>query len=136
MRFTVGGRPLELSAEQVIRVMKGKEPEVIREHVVELQDMAFPPKQVLAEVTGWQRQSFTTMEAQRVLTRLGFICRRASDPPDGERSWVMVAPDSSEEVSADQQLAALKAAVATAQAAIAGLHARVTLLEAAGAAAL
>jgi hypothetical protein len=27
----------------------------------------YPPKQVLATVSGWDRTSFTTMEAQRVL---------------------------------------------------------------------
>lgn len=33
--------------------------------------MKYPPKQVLAVVTGWERTSYTTMEAQRVLGKIG-----------------------------------------------------------------
>src|SRR4051812_29676743 len=57
--------------------MQGVRPEGIREHIVEIHHTPYLSKQVLAVVTGWERQSFTTMEAQRVLARLGFICRRA-----------------------------------------------------------
>ena len=63
-------------------------PEPIRQHMVEIDGTAYPPKQVLAEITGWPRQSFTTMEANRVLLRLGFICRRAGAlGPDGQPVW-------------------------------------------------
>ena len=48
----------------------------MREHYVEIVGENFPPKQVLALATGWERTSFTTMEATRVLIRLGFDCRR------------------------------------------------------------
>ena len=76
-RMTVGGRKLELDREQVLRAMRRRVPEPIREHLVEIGDELFPPKQVLATITGWERTSFTTMEAQRVLTKVGFVCRRA-----------------------------------------------------------
>ena len=36
-----------------------------------------------ATVTGWDRTSFTTMEANRVLTRLGFNCCRIGHRLDG-----------------------------------------------------
>ena len=77
VRMIVGGRPLELTATKVAERMRGEDPESIREHFVEVAGSAFPPKQVLAAVTGWDRTTFTTMEAQRVLAGLGFACRRA-----------------------------------------------------------
>jgi hypothetical protein len=36
----------------------------------------FPPKQVLSEVTGLDRADFTTHQARRTLTRLGFSAGR------------------------------------------------------------
>jgi hypothetical protein len=70
----VGGRDFNLTNEEVEVRMKGAEPELIQKHAVEVNGQMFPPKQVLGHVTGWERTSYTTMEAQRVLTRLGFVC--------------------------------------------------------------
>ncbi len=80
-RMIVGGRELDLSMDEVLTKMRNVRPEPIREHLVEIADIEFPPKQVLATVTGWDRQSFTTMEANRVLTRLGFKCSRIGHRP-------------------------------------------------------
>lgn len=66
--------------------MRGVEPEPAREHEVEISGVWFPPKQVFARVTDWPRTSFTTMEAQRVLKRLGFICKRIGAPEAGRQS--------------------------------------------------
>ena len=76
VKAVVGGRPFEFSKDEIERRMRGEEPESIREHLVEVGGRGFPPKQVVAAMTGWDRLSFTTMEAQRVLTRAGFVCRR------------------------------------------------------------
>ena len=73
----VGGRDFDLTKEQVETHMKGEDPELIQKHMVEVNGQMFPPKQVLGHVTGWARASFTTMEAQRVLTRMGFVCTDA-----------------------------------------------------------
>jgi len=132
MKFTVGGRPLSLTAHQVTEAMSGVEPEQYREHVVLVGGEVFPPKQVLAAVTNWPRQSFTTMEAQRVLTKLGFQCRRVGER-DGHKDWV--APTAADldandpEESIERRFLVLENGLATAQAAIAGLHARLTLVE-------
>jgi len=40
----------------------------------------WPPKQVLALVTGLDRADFTTHQARRALTRLGFPAGRAASP--------------------------------------------------------
>lgn len=73
----VGGRDFDLTKQEVEARMKGEDPELIQKHVVEVNGQMFPPKQVLGHVTGWARTSFTTMEAQRVLTRIGFVCAEA-----------------------------------------------------------
>lgn len=88
MRSVVGGRELDLAADDVIRSMRGVEPETIREHFAVIGGVLFPPKQALAHVTGWDRQTFTTMEATRVLSRLGFVCQRAGQRADGRPAWV------------------------------------------------
>jgi hypothetical protein len=73
----VGGRDFNLTKQEVEVRMKGEDPELIQKHMVEVNGQIFPPKQVLGHVTGWERTSFTTMEAQRVLTRIGFDCAEA-----------------------------------------------------------
>jgi hypothetical protein len=73
----VGGRDFNLTKQEVEARMKGTNPELIQKHVVEVNGQWYPPKQVLGRATGWARTSFTTMEAQRVLTRIGFVCTEA-----------------------------------------------------------
>lgn len=73
----VGGRDFNLTKMEVEAQMRDSEPESIQKHAVEVNGQWYPPKQVLGEVTGWARTSFTTMEAQRVLTRIGFVCAEA-----------------------------------------------------------
>src|SRR5260370_9771676 len=96
VRAVVGGRALEFGKAEIERRMTGLRPEPIREHMVEVLDTAYPPKQVLATVTGWDRTSFTTMEAQRVLTRVGFVCRRAGEDDEGLRGWAWAQPTDDE----------------------------------------
>ncbi len=130
MRFTVGGESFDLTPEQVIRAMKGVGSEAVQKHVVEIDGRMFPPKQVFAAVTGRTRQSFTTMEAQRVLTRLGFLCRRAEHPADDGSAGVATHREAGD-ASVERRLASVEASIGTVEAAIAGLHARVRALEAA-----
>jgi hypothetical protein len=77
----VGGRDFNLTKQEVEARMKGEEPDLIQKHMVEVNGRMFPPKQVLGHVTGWARASFTTMDAQRVLTRIGFDCAEARGGP-------------------------------------------------------
>lgn len=123
-RFIVGGRELDLTKDEVVRRMRNMRPEPIREHAVEISGTEFPPKQVLEQVTGWDRRSYTTMEANRVLTRLGLPSRRASHRP-GSYEY------SGNELSAafDRRLSAVEAALSVAQEAIAALRDRVSRLE-------
>jgi hypothetical protein len=122
-RMTVGGRILELTHEDVVAKLRNQRPEPIREHLVEMPNDVYPPKQVLATMTGWNRTSFTTMEAQRVLTKLGFVCRRSSTasqrgtPKDQAPSEPTVS-------SLDNRVTRLEAALVVAQQAVAHLAAR------------
>lgn len=132
MRFTVGGRALDMTYEQVLERMTGIDPEPFRKHVVEIKNTVYPPKQVFATITGWERQSFTTLEAQRVLTRLGFTCRVAVETEDGRGGWSKVGSRTdADERDEENRIDALESAVVTAQVAIASLHSRIDALESA-----
>ncbi len=78
VRSVVAGRAFELTADQVVRVLAGVEPEAVREHFVVIGGRRFPPKQVLAVVTGLDRGDFTSHQARTVLRRLGFSGSRSS----------------------------------------------------------
>jgi hypothetical protein len=126
-RVTVGGRERDITKDEVIRKMRGVEPEPIREHLVDIAGTTYPPKQVLETATPWNRRSFTSLEAVRVLTRVGFTCRRASegDPPQ------VPGRAGDQPTGIERRLSELEAALAVAQEAIARLANRVTTLEAA-----
>jgi hypothetical protein len=54
----VAHQPIELDADEVRRVAKELTPEPIRTHYVVIDGRRFPPKQVLAAVTGIDRSDF------------------------------------------------------------------------------
>lgn len=131
MRFTVGGEEYDITKERVLSAMRGVASEPIQKHLVEIEGTVFPPKQVFATVTGRVRTSFTTMEAQRVLRRLGFVCREAGHAEDGAPTWAASTHDDRPRADVEARLASVEATLATLEAAVAGLHARVKELEAA-----
>ncbi len=100
--------------------MRGVSSEPVQKHLVEVDGQVFPPKQVFATVTGRPRTSFTTMEAQRVLTRLGFVCRRAGQLTVSTAASV-ADEESKERLTVEVRVASLEATVGTLQAAVAGL---------------
>lgn len=129
MRFTVGGEEYDLTRERIISTMRGATSESIQKYVVEIEGTVFPPKQVFSAVTGRTRTSFTTMEAQRVLRRLGFVCREAGRLSDWTPTGVTDSGEDDGEATVQVRIAALEATVGTLQAAVSGLHARVADLE-------
>jgi hypothetical protein len=74
---TVSGHQYTLDSADVEAALHGALPDPIREHFVVINGRRWPPKQVLALVTGLDRADFTTHHARRVLTRLGFPAGRA-----------------------------------------------------------
>lgn len=75
--MTIMGRAFDLDPQGVERALEGELPEPIHEHFVVISGRRWPPKQVLALVTGLDRADFTTHQARRALTRLGFTAARA-----------------------------------------------------------
>lgn len=75
--ITVSGRKYDLDSQGVQEALRSALPEPIREHFVVINGRRWPPKQVLALMTGLDRADFTTHQARRVLTRLGFTAARS-----------------------------------------------------------
>ena len=75
--MTVSGRQYNLEPRPVEAALQEALPEPIHEHFVVINGRRWPPKQVLALVTGLDRADFTTHQARRALTRLGFTAGRA-----------------------------------------------------------
>jgi hypothetical protein len=78
--MTVSGHRYDLDSWVVEAALQGALPEPIHEHFVVINGRRWPPKQVLALVTGLDRADFTTHQARRALTRLGFPAGRAVSP--------------------------------------------------------
>jgi hypothetical protein len=76
--MTVSGHRYDLDSGIVEGALHGVLPEPIQEHFVVINGRRWPPKQVLALVTGLDRADFTTHQARRALTRLGFPAARAA----------------------------------------------------------
>src|SRR5229473_1001040 len=74
--MAVAGRRYDLDSRRVQQALQDELPEPIREHFVVINGRRWPPKQVLALVTGLDRADFTTHQARRALTRLGFTAAR------------------------------------------------------------
>jgi hypothetical protein len=86
LTMTVSGRNYDLDSQRVQQALQGELPEPIREHFVVVNGRRWPPKQVLALVTGLDRADFTTHQARRALTRLGFTAARAAGHIDRHAS--------------------------------------------------
>ncbi len=135
-RAIVGGRPFNFDRDEIERRMIGVRPERIQKELVEMFDTVYPPKQVVETVTGWNRRTFTTHEAERVLTKAGFVCRPAGVDDDGRPGRFVEQPadDGAESAShaetPDARLARVETALTINQEAIASLVRRVEKLEA------
>jgi len=80
MTARVAGQQFELDAATLEQAVDGVDPEPIAEHFVVIGGRRYPPKQVIALVTGLDRADFTTHQARAVVRRLGFgVYRRSSE---------------------------------------------------------
>lgn len=80
----ISGHEFDLRAADIADAVRHADPEPIREHYVVVDGRRYPPKQVLAAVTGLDRADFTTHQARAVLRRLGFgVYRRGRAPATG-----------------------------------------------------
>jgi len=83
MRVTVAGHDFDLEPALVERSLERQLPDPVLEHYVIVCGRRFPPKQVVACVTGLDRADFTTHQARRILMRLGFVAARAGHRTPG-----------------------------------------------------
>jgi hypothetical protein len=77
---TVAGKQFQLTKPAVERAVASSLPDPVRDHFVVISGRRWPPKQVLALATGLDRADFTTHQARRILTRLGFSASRLGEP--------------------------------------------------------
>lgn len=77
----IAGKDFLLDANQVSRGLRRMLPEPLTDHFVVVGGRRYPPKQIIALVTGLDRADFTTHQARRVLRRLGFTVGRKSNSP-------------------------------------------------------
>jgi hypothetical protein len=91
--MTFSGHRYDLDSRSVQEALHGALPEPIHEHFVVINGRRWPPKQVLSLVTGLDRADFTTHQARRALTRLGFTAGRSTNP--GEHRTGATAPSPS-----------------------------------------
>lgn len=72
----IAGQSFELDRDDIDRAARGLMPEPIRTHFVVVNGTRFPPKQIIAAVSGVDRNDFTTNQARAILRRLGFVLGR------------------------------------------------------------
>jgi hypothetical protein len=75
---TIAKRRFELRADRVERALRQALPEPIKSHYVVIGQRRYPPKQAISLLTGLDRADFTTHQARRILTGLGFPAGRRS----------------------------------------------------------
>jgi hypothetical protein len=73
---TIAKRRFELRRDRVERMMRQVLPEPLTSHYVVIGRHRYPPKQVIALVTGLDRADFASHQARRVLMGLGFAVGR------------------------------------------------------------
>jgi hypothetical protein len=76
---TIAGKQFRLTRPAIERAVARALPEPVRDHFVVVAGRRWPPKQVLALATGLDRADFTTHQARRILSRLGFAASRVRD---------------------------------------------------------
>jgi hypothetical protein len=93
----VAGQDFLLDVDEVEHELRKILPEPLTDHFVVIGGRRYPPKQILALVTGLDRADFTTHQARRIFRRLGFTVGRRSDPPPSVTKTSFAGPHDGEE---------------------------------------
>jgi Holliday junction resolvase-like predicted endonuclease len=72
VRFTVNGRQIELTGEDVRHELQAVRPEPVHQYAIQIGSTLYPVKQALEVVSRVPRSEFTTQAARRVLAAVGF----------------------------------------------------------------
>lgn len=79
LKAVIAGQTIELDPARVEAIARTLEPERIQTYVVTIGGRRFPPKQVLAAVSGLDRGDFISTQARSILQRLGFTVARQQE---------------------------------------------------------
>jgi hypothetical protein len=82
VRLTLNGDQFELDAETVVGRLRGRAPEPVQVHWVEVGGVRFPVKQALEAVLGVSRTTFTSHMARSQFVRLGFMTSSIAERED------------------------------------------------------
>lgn len=77
-----GRQDVDVTSEAVQSALRDLPPETIRSHAVRVEGQLYPAKKAVAAATGLDRLDFTTVNARRVLQRLGFEVVRVGKEGD------------------------------------------------------
>lgn len=70
--FTVGGRRMRVTTDEVVQKLRGAKFGAVRTHAVKIEGVLCPVKEAFAVVTGLDRLDFNTDQARKWFRKLGF----------------------------------------------------------------
>jgi len=82
--FVLNGKRYRFAHSQVAEAVKNQPPRRIDKYKVAVEGVEYPPKQVVERLTGVEPINFTTMDAQRILKKLGYVTDIARRSDGGE----------------------------------------------------
>jgi hypothetical protein len=83
----LNGDQFELNAETVLSRLRGRAPEPVQVHWVEVGGVRFPVKQALEAALGVSRTTFTSHMARSQFARLGFLTSSAAERASTRSEW-------------------------------------------------
>lgn len=72
MKFVIRGHEFDITATKITESMIGIQPAGKGKYLVQINGVAYPVKQVLGKVTKLPPVGYTTGDAYRILSKLGF----------------------------------------------------------------
>ena len=75
--FTLNGKRYSFTRSQVEKAVHNQPPRRIEKYKVSINGVYYPPKQVVERLTAQEPISFTTMDAQRILKKFGYVTETA-----------------------------------------------------------
>ena len=82
----LNGTDYQIDSEKIVRLASRLEPKGIDKYWAKIQGRRLPPKQVVSELLGVPLVDFTTMDASRILSAVGFQVHSANDKPEPTRT--------------------------------------------------
>jgi len=78
VKFIIRGKEFDLTKQQILMVLEKEEPKKITKYYIEIGEKQYPIKQVIELATGLHLVDFTSMDANHVLLKLGFVVQSIS----------------------------------------------------------